>query len=310
MQADLPSSTDVDRKGAVAREPIDEPLSLSAPLAARLASELCAKHPSSHRDCAWYHGAWQYFRLLDLVATPQDHTSFFLQALTTLARGDRHRRILICGSADYSMLAHVARAYRGASTPPAITVVDICETPLFLNRWYAARLDMSVQTHRSDILEYGAATPFDVICTHSFLGNFPPACRQELIATWSKLLRPGGKLLTINRIRSSVEEPSIGFTGEQARTFEHKVLRAAERHRQSLPMEPEQLRELARVYAEQKRTYPVRSSDELAELLVSNELELDCFQSEAPCDSIDDRDAGPGVRARPGEYLRIIASRA
>ena len=38
---------------------------MSAPLALREARRLCLRDPENGEDCSWYHGIWQYLRLLE-----------------------------------------------------------------------------------------------------------------------------------------------------------------------------------------------------------------------------------------------------
>src|SRR5262245_36311726 len=101
-----------------------EPLELSAPLARRLAPQLCHKDPASGESCAWQHGLWQYLRILGMNHSPRAHAAFLLEALAATARPGM--RVLVSGAADYSMLAHVLAATRAAE----VTVLDVCETPL------------------------------------------------------------------------------------------------------------------------------------------------------------------------------------
>src|ERR1700754_3275813 len=88
-----------------AARPVEEPLALSAPLAWRLAGELCWRGPEGAR-CDWFHGIWQVLRLLGLNTTPEHHAAFFCDALDRLPAGSSPR-VLISGSADYSMLAQL-----------------------------------------------------------------------------------------------------------------------------------------------------------------------------------------------------------
>ena len=86
------------------------------------------------------------------------------------------------------MLARIVGALPSART----TVVDACETPLQLNLWYAARAGLEIRTQCSGILDYASPAAFDVICTHSFFGQFSRDERPRLVAAWHRLLRPGG----------------------------------------------------------------------------------------------------------------------
>lgn len=108
----------------------EEPLGLSAPLARELAQRLCRADPT-RGSCAWYHGFWQYVRLLDFGTTPRDHADFYREALLgPISAGDR--RILVSGTADYAMPACILWIGGLAGVKPDLTVLDICPTPLRL----------------------------------------------------------------------------------------------------------------------------------------------------------------------------------
>ena len=47
-----------------------EPLQESAPLAHAFATDGCGTDPLSGSSCAWYHGTWQYLRMLGIGAAP------------------------------------------------------------------------------------------------------------------------------------------------------------------------------------------------------------------------------------------------
>jgi len=128
-------------------------------------------------------------------------------------------------------------------------VLDRCATPLALNRWYARRQGIRIATKRSDILDYRPRRRFDVICTHSFLGQFPPRRRARLIAHWYEMLEPGGLILTINRLRPGAPPGRLGFSRAQAASFEALL---GERHRSA-----------ARQYARRMGAWPIRSEAEL-----------------------------------------------
>ena len=114
---------------------IDEPLADSAPIARDFAGKFCLKNKQSGKDCSWYHGFWQELRLMGLATSPEHHSSFFPQAMEILRQGRKSLRILISGSADYSILAHMVHACRVSDIDPELTIVDSCETPLRLNNW-------------------------------------------------------------------------------------------------------------------------------------------------------------------------------
>ncbi|HKX39391.1 MAG TPA: class I SAM-dependent methyltransferase [Burkholderiales bacterium] len=134
----------------------------------------------------------------------------------------------------------------------SVTVLDRCATPLALNRWYARRQEIRIATKCTDILDYRPRRRFDVICTHSFLGQFPPRRRARLIAHWYEMLEPGGLVLTINRLRPGAPPGRLGFSRAQADSFEALV--------------GERQRAAARQYARRMGAWPIRSEAELAGL--------------------------------------------
>ena len=127
------------------------------------------------------------------------HREFYARTLAELI-GHGHRRVLISGSADFNMLEQVYAAFEVAGAAPGITFVDRCPTPVALAEWYATRTKRAVTATASDILDY-EDEPFDLICTHSFMGYFTDEGRKVLARKWASLRRPGGKVFTINRIR-------------------------------------------------------------------------------------------------------------
>jgi hypothetical protein len=243
----------------------EEPLALSAPLAREIAPTLCHRDPASGESCAWYHGFWQYLRLFDFITTPRDHAEFYRAALTpAIAAGQR--RVLISGTADYALLHCLRWIFEAQGASPTVTVLDLCATPLRLNEWYAARHGLAVRAVRSDILAYSQASPFDMICTHSFLGRFAPEVRPTLVARWHELLRPGGRVVTVNRIRPEAPE-RVGFTPAQAKGLRERVLAATAAAQDRIDVSPEVIATMADAYAHAKqKTHPVRSVAELEEL--------------------------------------------
>ncbi|GAA2344267.1 hypothetical protein [Dactylosporangium salmoneum] len=168
-------------------------------------------------DCLWYHGAWQYLRLFDMVSSPSWHAEFYAgQLRERFAAGAR--RVLISGTADYTTLAFVldaARAVFGPQLPEDLDVhvLDLCQTPLLACQWYAGRLGLRdrVQVHRADIQHgYVPVDPgtagnagkgwFDLIVADAFLTRFDDATARRVVQAWRKLLNPRGAVLTTVRL--------------------------------------------------------------------------------------------------------------
>ncbi|HUJ85933.1 MAG TPA: class I SAM-dependent methyltransferase [Burkholderiales bacterium] len=283
----------------------DEALAESAPLARRLAPRLCRVDPGAGTSCAWNHGLWQTLRLLGLATTPALHAEFFRAALGSLPQQQAPLSLLISGSADYSMLA-VALGAVGADAEP--TVLDICDTPLMLNRWYAERVGRPIETCRSDIFDYAPARRFDAICTHAFLGMFPSERRPALIAKWRELLRPGGAAITVNRLRPAHAGARVEFDAAQARAFAATARARAAELGDALGVDPDALAREAETYAARQCAYPVRSAPELRALFEGAGFAVARLECAPLAPALRSGVSAPTV---PGdaEYAQIVALR-
>jgi SAM-dependent methyltransferase len=285
----------------------DEPLEISAPLARTLSATLCHVDPRRGGSCAWYHGLWQYLRLFDFVTTPRDHAGFYRAALLDPIRAGA-RRVLISGTADYALPACLLWLYRCAGVPTDMTVLDICRTPLRLCEWLADRIGTPIATVAQDILDYRPADAFDLICTHAFLGRFQPAERTALIARWHGLLRPGGRVVTVNRVRPDAPE-TVRFTADQAARFVERVRQATQCARPPLDVSADALAAMAQAYVAAKRTVPLRSTDELVALFETAGFRIDQL-AVGPVEARTlPAPAGPTMSGG-AQYARIVAVRA
>jgi hypothetical protein len=284
---------------------IEEPILQSAPLARRVAPELCRMDPATGENCSWYHGFWQYLRALGLITTPEHHSEFFREAFGAVAGASAHPRILVSGAADYSILAHVLWACRQHRAQPSITVIDMCETPLFLNRWYAERVGCDVATHRADVLEFEAPEAFHAICAHSFFGRFLPESRVSLAAAWHRLLKPGGAAIAVNRVRSGAARDRVGFSPEQARAFRDNVVNKALGMAGTLAAAPLELARQAEAYAARHRVYPVHSEEEIRAFFESGGLRVERLTQRAVSKAVDRGVGGPTTLEGAG-YACVI----
>ena len=286
----------------------DEPLAESAWLAHRLAREHCAVDTATGESCAWYHGFWQFMRLMGLAKTAGGHADFLVEELRVQARSGGYPRLLISGTADYSMAALATYAYAQEHAQIELSLVDRCETPLALARWYGARSGSAVTTYRSDILDFKGAKQYDVVMTNSFLGYFDLPQRKRLFAAWATLLRPGGRLILTNRIRPGTGYAPVGFTPDQARAFTDAIRAEAQRAPAGL-LEADEMARLAQAYAEQFRSVPVRSKEEVAELIRAGGFRIDRLDvAPAPGRARGGAIAGPTL-AETTDYVRIAATR-
>jgi hypothetical protein len=285
----------------------EEALELSAPLARRLAPELCRRDPATGESCAWSHGFWQYLRLMDLAVEPALHAGFYQRAVEELLARHRAPRILISGAVDYALLALILGTLRARGAQAHVTVLDQCETPLEMNRWYAQRLGVAIDTQRSDILAFAPGRAYDAICTHAFLGYFDAAQRAALFARWRGLLSTGGSLITAHRLRPG-QAQCASFTAEQASAYRARVLRLAQTKRDALDLEPAALADMAERYASRLRMWPVASLDEVRGLCAQAGLEVHRLFA-APLDATASRDASAPTVPGGSDYLHLVATR-
>jgi hypothetical protein len=245
----------------------DEPLEISAALAWQLASAHCRRDPATGVTCAWNHGLWQVLRLLGLVGTAARRGDFYRREIARAA-GDGAFRILISGTSDTAMLALAAQACAGRAVAPDITVIDICDTPLRLNRWYAEQHALPVACVRTDFLDYDPAQPFDLVCTDSFLGRFPHAQWPRVAARWHALLRPGGTLLTASKLApDSHPGQRIAFSAGQAAAFRDAVRARMLEPGAPAGLDPDLVTQAAAQYAQYQCNHPLRSAGDMQALL-------------------------------------------
>lgn len=259
--------------GEASQLDLDEPMIASAPIADFVSSVFCRGDHVSREDCSWYHSVWQYLRILNLVSTPTWHASFFDEVLTGLARGGA-TRVLVSGAADYSMLAYVVAAWRRATARLEVTVLDMCETPLMLNRWYGKWVGEPIEVVQQDIERFEPKDRFDVIVTDAFLTRFSPSQRAGVVRKWSDLLAGGGRIVTTVRIERGLAADFVVATAKEADDFRRRVLREARRWQDFLPIAPDELARKAYTYAERMTSYSIRSEAELRDLFSNAGLRL------------------------------------
>ncbi len=284
----------------------EEPLLTTAPIARQVAPTLCSRR-GPEQDCSWYHGMWQYLRLFGLASAPARHEGFFVDALGALAATGSHSRVLVSGAADYGTLAQVLRAYEGASSPPDVTVLDRCGTPVVLSSWYGTFLGVSLRTAVTDVLEYAPDAPFDVICTHSFLSQFAAETRLALVAQWRNMLRPGGAVVTTTRISSPATNGATRFTPEQTVSFTERALQEA-RRLDDLPCSPEGMAEDARTYAARTVVHSVGSADEIVRLFEDAGLRISRLDVHEIAGNAPTSEWGPST-SRTAMHAEIVATR-
>lgn len=159
--------------------------------------EWAKEHRLEPETCGWYHGTWQYLRLLDMVAVPHWHREFYNERLGGILRENPHAKILISAAADWGMLASIHEATQLAGANPEIVLYDICQTPLKASQWYADLHNVPIKTRCANIItEYIPEAPFDLIVTDEFLSVLKAEYKPLIAKRWKELLKPGGSVVT------------------------------------------------------------------------------------------------------------------
>lgn len=255
---------------------LEEPMITTAPLTYELAPVLCQGDHVSPEDCSWYHSIWQYLRIFDMVSTPTWHEDFYLKTFAKLSQAGHHN-ILITGTADYSVLSHVLWAYQDFKRDVDVSVVDLCETPLFLCKWYAKLSGFRVNTFATDLLSFEPSNQPDLITTDAFLTRFSPKDRLNIIQKWYDLLSPGGKIVTTVRVEPGLTDESVGSTEEQIRAFKNKAKQEAKRWQGFLAHSIDDIANGAEKYAQRMRSYSIPSEDAVKDLFLDVGFDIDRF---------------------------------
>jgi hypothetical protein len=182
----------------------------SAPLAELWSKSECSPKPKGGMEewakenrlepetCGWYHGTWQYLRLLDMVAVPHWHRDFYNRVLGNILRQKPNANVLISAAADWGMLATLHEAIQISGANPNIVIYDICKTPLKGCQWYADRHGLSIKTKCANIITDNIAeAPFDLIVTDEFLSVLKAEYKPLIAKRWNELLKPGGAVVTV-----------------------------------------------------------------------------------------------------------------
>jgi 2-polyprenyl-3-methyl-5-hydroxy-6-metoxy-1,4-benzoquinol methylase len=169
-------------------------------------------------SCDWYHGTWQYLRLLDMVATPPWY-AFYNDALSTILRAKPDADVLISAAADFGMAATLIDAIKTAGTKPSVTLYDICNTPLLATKWYAKREGVEIETVRDNIIT-STQMPlhgYDLIVTDEFLTVLKAEYKPSILKRWRELLKPGGSVVTTAMIGTPTTPEQRAYYAAKAR---------------------------------------------------------------------------------------------
>lgn len=168
--------------------------------------------------CDWYHGTWQFLRLLNMVAVPAWY-AFYHEALSSALRARPAAKVLISACADYGMLATLHAAIVASEASPSILIVDICDTPLQACRWYAEQFGLRIGCLRDNLLTSASLERqgFDLIVTDEFLTVIKNDDKPVISSRWGQLLSPGGQLVTTAMMGGQTSQPLRDNYAERAR---------------------------------------------------------------------------------------------
>jgi len=270
---------------------ITELLLESAEIVRRMAEMSCTGSAYiDESDCAWYHGPWQYLRVLDMVSSPSWHAEFYQRELRAAIHDRAARKILISGSADWTTLAYVLEAARKPSgelvSGLEIHIVDLCPTPLMSCEWFAKRwppvrdaeVDVAITTHRADVtrasdLRNAVGDKVDLVVADAFLTRFEPDMMRRVLRSWYLMLSPGGSVVTTVRLHPGNRYPDpdgfdqdSGNSRRVSNSLDDFVLRLRERAtlwQDMLTIDLDDLSHAGRLYAQRMISHDLGGAESI-----------------------------------------------
>ncbi len=279
-------------------EPLHQPLVTSAGIMAKYSEQYCKGSYLDKDDCKWYHRDWQFLRLVNAVSTPDWHAQFYKQSIKESSLRISPKRILISGTADYCMLAHVSAALlESSATDYEIVVLDLCNTPLKMCEWFDGfeKLSVSIRTLQGNALRTDFRDDwFGLVISDAFLTRFDSEARKQVVAEWSRILAPEGFVITTARVEQTINRTRVAWNDRDIQTYVSKVKASAFKQAQLLPCTIEQLATMAEEFGRRKSSYPL-SEQEVSELFKAYELQFEIGET-------------PG-EFKPTKYARILAKK-
>ena len=259
--------------------------------------------------CGWYHGAWQYLRILNCVSSPQWHEEFYKQSFKTAFSNKRKIRILICGTADYSLLYLLTTVLLEHKIEAKIDILDICITPLRICEWFVNNCDSEtnnnyqllneskeynrklifndkilVETFKKDIKTFYPADGdgiYDIICSDAFLTRFSITDINIVLDRWAKLLVTGGRIITTVRLYENVDHCSKQSLSKISVNFNKYCSKVMERYEQlskeeklNMNLTAEDLRFVSFRYIERMTSNPLGNKENIDELFKKSKLSV------------------------------------
>jgi hypothetical protein len=293
-------------------ESLMEPLLQSADSMAAVAKMTCQKSFYGEDTCAWFHAAWQYLRIFDMVSSPDWHSEFYLEAIASALRpfkiveSQRQPMVLVTGAADYSMLAYVLEAADRAKVAVDVSVLDRCRTPLIACEWYAryrnAHEDhqnkVSIRVHEMDVLSAHSklSAQYALITADAYLTRFEPSDAEKVVRIWHHLLQPGGTVVSTVRLHP-LDAPR-GALLDEVSDFTLRAQAAAERWQLYLKTGVEELTAAARQYAVSMRSYDLGDANAVLKLFSTAGFEIEHCELNATRGEL-----------REATYLHVVAKK-
>lgn len=245
----------------------------SAPLMPRISKEKCQGSYVSKKNCSWYHGVWQYLRMCDKVSSPTWHLNFFGSVLKKSTT--KYSKILISSCADYSMLAVVIDVAKSLRARNEITVADVCETPLYICRWYSKKVKFPIKTIKKDIRKLNNRGKFDVIVTDAFLTRFDKRGRNVVVKKLYDLLEKDGYVATTVRLGRNSNRKPIKASKYEINKFSREIERCLSNKLKLGKNYVEKIKDLSVQYGKNMISFPISSASEVRSLFEKNKFKIE-----------------------------------
>jgi hypothetical protein len=254
---------------------VDDPVAEAFPIMLEAAERLCPRTGPDGDRCYRYHRSWAYLRAIGYRAVT-GRSKHFVDEFRSIARTGAARRVLIAGTADYAMLARVLHAFRAEGVEPEVTVLDICGTPLDVNRWYARRRGAQIETRACSVLELEGDARFDLVTTDNFISRIPRQQQGAVVEAWTSALRQNGKLVTAEVVSSAPLEDGVRrLSAEGIDQIADYVRELAKESSAVVGVSPEVVVQSARDYYGSQESFPVASLESLRAMVEAAGLRID-----------------------------------
>jgi 2-polyprenyl-3-methyl-5-hydroxy-6-metoxy-1,4-benzoquinol methylase len=191
------------------------------------------------------------------------------------------------------MLATLHEAITTAEANPAITIYDICRTPLMACEWYADKHGLKITCVCDNIITSPNMPlgTYDLIVTDEFLTVLKQEYKPQIVSRWKELLKPGGTIVTTAMIG--------GPTSPELREgYARRAQRLLAQHLDLFPdfVKPQELIERFVRFAKLHTRHMLAHEDQIRDLFADFELSFS-------------RTVTPGECVNPTSSFEIIATR-